>query len=150
MRGMDAWGWTGLCRACAALGSMSGRPEQRPGGRNYLLGAWRGQTIKEGYGTKGPKRTWGCTVLRGQEKGFKEQGVGSPCPRGRGAERERPLVLAPGRSLGLGWESGLTLTESHRSLPAPHMGPECPRVCTRPHRHLPIAPPFPPAPRRDA
>ena len=48
-----------LCRACAAPGGMSGRPEQRPGGGNYLPGAWRGQTVKEGDGTKGPKSDLG-------------------------------------------------------------------------------------------
>ena len=64
--------------------------------------------------------TWGCTVLRGQEKAFTEGGVRSPCPRGRGAEREWPLVPAPGRSLGLGWECGLTDQKSPLPLPSTH------------------------------
>lgn len=69
------------------------------------------------------------------------------CPGEEELRREGPVVLALGRSLGLGWEGGQALAKGSCSLPSTPGGPACPCVLTLPHLNLLLAHPFPPVPR---
>lgn len=82
MIGVTAWGWPDPVRACAAPGSLS---RVRPGAK-----PWRGREFQELEGAGEEGMWWARDLrvvwlsLRGQEKGFKEGGVGWPGARGRG------------------------------------------------------------------
>lgn len=86
--------------------------------------------------------TPGCTVSERPEEGLQGGRGGVPRSQRSRAEKGGALVLARGRSLGLGWEGGQALIQGSCSLFPPCQWPCVPPCVTVPHLSLLIARPF--------
>lgn len=146
MIGVNAWGWPGPRRACAAPGSSSRRPEQSPGGEGNSR-SLEGADSRGGDGGKGPKSGLAVTERPGERLQGGRGGV-ARCPRQRSWKR---AAFASGSwdDTGAGWGGCTACAQGRCSLSPPLMGPECSHVRTRPHHHPLRAHPFPLAPRRE-